>query len=85
MPLFKEVYKNSILNPNPNRHSMAKLSVYFAMIIIPLIIKSWGGAIYPIGLFFFYYILCTEPMPPKEKAERKEKNEMRKMQLSGSN
>ncbi len=84
MPLFKEVYKNSILNPNPNRYSLAKIAVYSAVIIIPLIIRDPQGTVYPTGLFFLYYILCSEPMPPAEKVKRKERNEMSKMKFSES-
>ncbi len=84
MPPLAEMYKNSVLNPNPNRQSGVKSIVYIALFLLPIIIRSVSVVIYPIGLFIWYYILCTEPMPPKEKVARKEKNEMRKMQLSGS-
>jgi hypothetical protein len=85
--LGRIVYKNSSLSPNQNREEFIKFIIFgfFMFALIPaLTLNSLYPLSMPVSLLVWYYILCTEPMPPAEKVKRKERNEMRKMKLSES-
>ena len=81
---LSRLYKDSLLSPNPNRHDKTKSMILILFLFNVAFYFTLSSLTIPASLFFWYYILCTEPMPPKEKVARKEKNEMRKMQPSGS-
>ncbi len=79
-----QMYLDSEKSPNPNRYqNLWKMVQIVVMLIILLFVKDkLTTVLVTIMNFSWFYVLCTEPMPPAEKEKRKNKKSLGKLELS---
>ncbi len=79
----KIIYKRSSQSPNPNKHDwFFKIVIFVSSLVSFVMVRSFISFVFLLMLVSWFYVLCTEPMPPAEKEKRKNKKSLKNLELS---
>lgn len=80
-------YENASSSPNPNKHNFLwKFSCFAGIIFLSFWTEDKSFIVaHLVTIFSWFYVLCTEPMPPAEKDKRKVRKSLKKLDTKLAN